>query len=76
MLHGKMKKVNASVEKFDFSSHCGKNELREALSKIDRRAKVLVVHGAEGNCGKLALWASKEVGLDAEAPRTGQTVEI
>jgi len=76
MLHGKMKKVNASVEKFDFSSHCGKNELREALSKIDGKAKVLVVHGAEGNCSRLASWASKEVGLDAEAPRTGQTVEI
>jgi len=76
MLHGKMKKVNASVEKFDFSSHCGRNELRGVLSKIDRKAKILVVHGAEGNCSKLAAWASKEVGLDAEAPRTGQTVEI
>jgi len=76
MLHGKMKKVNASVKKFDFSSHCGRNELRGVLSKIDRKAKILVVHGAEGNCSKLAAWASKEVGLDAEAPRTGQTVEI
>ena len=76
MLHGKMKKVNASVEKFDFSSHCGRNELREALLKIDKKARVFVVHGAEGNCSKLASWASKEAGLNAEAPKTGQTVEI
>ncbi len=76
MLHGKMKKVDASVEKFDFSSHCGKNGLRQTLSKIDGKAKIFVVHGAEGNCSKLALWASKENGLDAEAPKTGQVVEI
>jgi len=76
MLHGKMKKVDASVEKFDFSSHCGKNGLRETLSKIGGKAKIFVVHGAEGNCSKLALWASKEAGLNAEAPKTGQVVEI
>ena len=76
MLHGRMKKVDAYVEKFDFSSHCGKNELRQTLSRIGGKAKIFVVHGAEGNCGKLADWASKEIGLNAEAPRTGQVVEI
>jgi len=75
MLHGKMRKVDAPVQKFDFSSHCGRNELRETLSKINGKTKILVVHGAEGNCSKLASWA-KEAGLDAEAPRTGQIVEI
>jgi len=76
ILHGRMRKVDASVEKFDFSSHCGRNELRKTLSRIDRKAKIFMVHGAEGNCSNLALWASKEVGLDAEAPKTGQIVEI
>lgn len=76
MIRGKMKKVDASVEKYDFSSHCGRNELREALSKIDGKAKVFVVHGAEGNCSRLASWAREEAGLDAEAPKTGQVVEI
>jgi len=34
------------------------------------------VHGAEGNCKKLAEWASKEQGLNAKAPKTGDIVEI
>jgi len=76
MLRGKMRKVEASVEKFDFSSHCGKGELQQVLSKVNGRAKAFVVHGAEGNCSNLAEWASKEVGLDAQAPKTGQTVEV
>ncbi len=76
MLRGKMRKVEASVEKFDFSSHCGKSELQQVLSKVNGRAKAFVVHGAEGNCSNLAEWASKEVGLDAQAPKTGQTIEV
>ena len=76
LLHGKIRKVGASVEKFDFSSHCGREGLRETLLKIDGKTKVFMVHGAEGNCSRLASWASKEAGLYAEAPKTGQTVEI
>jgi putative mRNA 3-end processing factor len=76
MLRGKMRKVEASVKKFDFSSHCGKGELQQVLSKVNGRAKAFVVHGSEGNCSNLAEWASKEVGLDAQAPKTGQTVEV
>ena len=76
MLRGKMRKVEASVDKFDFSSHCGKGELRQALSKINSKAKIFVVHGAEDSCNNLAEWASKEAGLEAKAPKTGETVEI
>ena len=76
MLRGRMRKVEAFVEKFDFSSHCGKQELRQTLSGVNKEAKVLVVHGSEGNCSNLASWASKEIGLDAQAPKTGQTVEV
>ena len=76
MLRGKMRKVQASVEKFDFSSHCGKQELRKTLSNVNRKAKVFVVHGAEDNCNGLASWAKAEIGLEAQAAKTGQTVEI
>jgi len=76
MLRGKMRKVQASVEKFDFSSHCGKQELRKTLSNVNRKAKVFVVHGAEDNCNGLAAWAKAEIGLEAQAAKTGQTVEI
>jgi len=76
MLRGKMRKVQAFVEKFDFSSHCGKQELRKTLSNVNREAKVFVVHGAEGNCNGLASWAKAEIGLEAQAAKTGQTIEI
>jgi putative mRNA 3-end processing factor len=76
LIKGKLRKVEAKVEKFDFSSHAGKKELQEFLSKLDPKTKVFVVHGAEGNCLKLALWASKELGLNALAPNPGEAYEI
>lgn len=76
MVRGRLRKVEASVEKFDFSSHVGRKELQETLSKLDSKTKVFVVHGAEGNCEKLASWAREELGLNAIAPRPGETYEI
>jgi len=76
VIDGKMRKVKAKVEHFDFSSHCGAKELKEAVKKIDRNAKVYVIHGAEGNCELLAKWIKNEVGLDATAPKPGDTFEV
>ncbi|MGA2768256.1 MAG: MBL fold metallo-hydrolase [Candidatus Bathyarchaeia archaeon] len=76
VIDGKMRKVKAQVQHFDFSSHCGAGELREALSRLGGKPKVYVVHGAEGNCELLAKWAKNELGLEAVAPKTGDTVKI
>lgn len=76
MIHGKMKKVDARIEKFDFSSHCGKSQLQETLTKIGGNAKAFVIHGNEENCRGLAAWGSKEVGLEATAPSPGDTSTI
>ena len=75
-IDGKVRKVKARVEHFDFSSHCGATQLKEALRKLGGKPKVFVVHGAEGNCELLAGWAKSELGLDAVAPRTGDTFEV
>jgi len=75
-IDGKVRKVKARVEHFDFSSHCGASQLKEALRKLGGKPKVYVVHGAEGNCELLANWAESELGLDAVAPRTGDTFEV
>jgi predicted metal-dependent RNase len=40
------------------------------------KPKVFVVHGAEGNCELLANWTKSELGLDAVAPKTGETFEV
>jgi putative mRNA 3-end processing factor len=76
VIDGKMRKVKAQVQHFDFSSHCGAGELREALSRLRGKPKVYVVHGAERNCELLAKWAKSELGLEAVAPRTGDIIKI
>ena len=76
VIDGKMSKIKARVEHFDFSSHCGASDLREGLKKLGGKPKVYVVHGAEGNCELLAKWARNELGLEATAPRTGETFNV
>jgi putative mRNA 3-end processing factor len=76
VIDGKMRKVKAKVQHFDFSSHCGAGELKEALRRLGGKPKVFVVHGAEGNCELLAKWATNELGLEAIAPRTGDTIKV
>ncbi|MEM3506247.1 MAG: MBL fold metallo-hydrolase [Candidatus Bathyarchaeia archaeon] len=76
IIHGKSRKVDAEVKKFDFSSHSGRKELQDTLSKLNGKTKVFVVHGNEDNCIWLASWCSKELGLEAKAPVAGDSFEI
>jgi putative mRNA 3-end processing factor len=76
VIDGKVRKVKAQVEHFDFSSHCGASELKEAVKKLSGKPKVYVVHGAEGNCKLFAKWIRKEAGLEAVAPNTGDTLKV
>jgi len=75
-IDGKVRKVKAQYKHFDFSSHCGASHLKEGLRRLGGKPKVFCVHGAEGNCELFANWAKTELGLDAVAPRTGETFEI
>jgi len=75
-IDGKVRKVKARYEHFDFSSHCGASQLKESLRKLGGKPKVFVVHGEEENCKNLAKWAETELGLEAVAPKTGDTFEV
>jgi len=75
-IDGKMRKIKAKVRHFDFSSHCGSSELKEAVKRIGGNPKVYVVHGAEGNCEYFAKYVREELGLEAVAPRTGDTFKV
>jgi putative mRNA 3-end processing factor len=75
-IDGKVRKVKARYEHFDFSSHCGASQLKEALRKLGGNPKVFVVHGDEENCKLLANWAKSELELNAVAPKTGETFEV
>jgi putative mRNA 3-end processing factor len=75
-IDGKVRKIKARYEHFDFSSHCGASQLKDALRKLGGKPKVFVVHGEESNCEMFAKWAESELGLDAVAPKTGETFEV
>jgi putative mRNA 3-end processing factor len=75
-IDGKVRKVKARYEHFDFSSHCGASQLKEALRKLGGNPKVFVVHGDEKNCKLFAKWAKSELELDAVAPKTGEAFEV
>ncbi len=76
VIDGKMRKIKARVERFDFSSHSGATELKEIVSKLEGNPKVYVVHGAEGNCEHFAKWIKEETGFEAVAPQSGDTFTI
>ena len=75
-IDGKVRKVKARYEHFDFSSHCGASQLKGALRKLGGKPKVFCVHGAEGNCELFANWAKTELGLEAYAPKTGDYFDV
>ncbi len=75
-IDGKVRKVKARYEHFDFSSHCGATQLKDSLRQLGGKPKVFVVHGEEENCKNLAKWAETELGLDAVAPKTGDVFEV
>ena len=75
-IDGKVRKVKARYEHFDFTSHSGASQLKDSLRKLGGKPKVFVVHGEEENCKTFAKWAETELGLDAVAPKTGDTFEI
>jgi putative mRNA 3-end processing factor len=76
LIDGKMRKVKARVKHFDFSSHCGASQLKEAVKKLGGKPKIYVVHGAEGNCELFAKWIKNELGLEAIAPKAGDIVKV
>lgn len=76
VIDGKVRKVKAEVKHFDFSSHCGASELREAVKNLEGNPIIYVVHGAEGNCDRFAKWIKKNVGFEAVAPKAGDAFTV
>jgi len=76
VIDGKIRKVKSEVEHFDFSSHCGASQLHETIKNLEGNPTIFVVHGAEGNCERLASWVREEVGLEAIAPKAGESFTI
>jgi putative mRNA 3-end processing factor len=75
-IRGKIRKVEATIEKFDFTSHGGMNAHRNKLTDLGDKTKVFAIHGEEKNCKQLVSWASKKLKLKAVAPKTGEVYRI
>ncbi len=76
VIDGKVRKIKANIDFFDFSSHSGAKELKDTIKKLKGNPKVYVVHGAEGNCSMFAKWIREEAGLEAKAPKAGDVYEV
>ncbi len=76
VIDGKMRKIKARVERFDFSSHAGASGLKETVRKLEGTPKVYVIHGAEGNCERFTKWVKEETGFEAVAPRSGDIFTV
>lgn len=69
-------RVAAEVKQFEFSGHADRNDLFELIKNIKGNPKVLTVHGDEDSCTKFASEIHEKFGLDAHAPRLGETITV
>jgi putative mRNA 3-end processing factor len=76
IIEGEAKKVKAKVERFDFSSHCGKSELHDFVRSLKGNPIIFVVHGTEENSNLLTDFIREDVGLDAVIPGIGAVYKV
>lgn len=72
----KVERVKSRVEWFDFSSHCGRRELLEIASKMEKNTKVILVHGEESEMIKLGKEIAEKYGLEVIIPENDERVKI
>jgi len=75
-IEGKVRKVKAEIQRFDFSGHAGRSDLFEVISRIKGSPRVLTVHGDGEACIKFAENIKEKLGLDAHAPNTGEIITV
>jgi putative mRNA 3-end processing factor len=76
IIRGKTMKVNADVDTFDFTSHCGRKQLIKTAELVGENAQIFLMHGAEENCQRLAKEIKTELGLNAISPSTGDVYKV
>lgn len=68
--------VQAEVKQFQFSGHSDRRELFDMIKQIKGSPRVFVVHGDNDSCTTFADEINEKFGLQASAPRIGQTIPI
>jgi len=67
--------VKCDVEKYDFSGHAGKEDLKEMIRKINPK-KLVIQHGDRDAVEELRSWAEKENKYVVYAPELGEEIRI
>nr|NIM46155.1 MBL fold metallo-hydrolase [Nitrososphaeria archaeon]NIN53477.1 MBL fold metallo-hydrolase [Nitrososphaeria archaeon]NIQ33994.1 MBL fold metallo-hydrolase [Nitrososphaeria archaeon] len=75
-IEGRRQRVKSEVYRYSFSSHIDQKGFKRLLKNIKGQPIVFVVHGNLPNQETLAELASKEIGLEAYAPRFGDEFEV
>jgi putative mRNA 3-end processing factor len=76
IIRGKTIKINAAVDTFDFTSHCGRKQLLKTAELVGEKAQIFLMHGAEENCQKLAEEIKTKLGVNAISPSTGDVYKV
>ena len=75
-IRGRDSKAMAEVRQFEFSGHADRNDLFEFMKKIKGDPKVMTIHGDRDSCTKFAEEIHEKFGLEALAPKVGDTVTV
>jgi putative mRNA 3-end processing factor len=68
--------LKARFQIFDFSSHAGKDQLKEMINAAKNLEKVILVHGDPSSSGTLAEEVIKELGVNVEVPENGKEIQL
>ena len=70
----KMGDVKARIEWFDFSSHCGRNELIKAIKSTKKDAKIVLIHGEKEPSEKFKDYIENELNREVYLPSNGDVI--
>ena len=68
--------LKARFQIFDFSSHAGKNQLKEMIKSAKNLEKVILVHGSPDNSSVLAEEVKSELGVEVIIAENGQEIKL
>ena len=75
-IRGRDSKAAAEVRQFEFSGHADRTDLFEFIKQIKGDPKVLTIHGDRDSCTKFTEEIHEKFGLEALAPKVGDTVTV
>jgi len=68
--------LKARFQIFDFSSHAGKNQLKEMIKSAKNLEKVILVHGSPDSSSILAEEIKREIGVEVVIAENGQEIKL